>query len=66
MRFFILTDLEGTAGVYKLNGKEIGEMGLREYLTGHFDIPVLLVSGDDYACREAKEFIPDVEVKNNT
>ena len=35
---------------------------MRAYLAGHFGIPVLLVSGDDYACREAKEFIPDVEV----
>ena len=47
---------------YWLNGKEIGEIGLRAYLAGYFGIPVLLVSGDDYACREAKEFIPDVEV----
>lgn len=46
---------------YWLNGKEIGEIGLRAYLAGHFNIPVLFVSGDDYACEEAKNFIPGVE-----
>jgi len=45
---------------YWLNGREIGELGLRSFLAGLYDIPVLLVTGDDVACREARELIPNV------
>jgi D-amino peptidase len=45
---------------YWLNGKEIGEIGLRAYLAGYFNIPVILVSGDEAACNEAKELINNV------
>lgn len=39
----------------ELNGHPIGEIGLDSLLLGEFGIPVLLVSGDDSACREAKK-----------
>lgn len=47
---------------YWLNGKEIGEIGLRSYLAGYFNIPVILVTGDEAACEEARSLIPGVEV----
>jgi len=44
----------------ELNGEPIGEIGLDGYLFGRHGVPVLLVSGDDKACGEAKRWIPGV------
>lgn len=33
----------------RLNGREMGEIGLNAVLAGHFDIPVVLLSGDEAA-----------------
>ncbi|MCM8768036.1 MAG: M55 family metallopeptidase, partial [Candidatus Omnitrophica bacterium] len=46
---------------YWLNGREIGEIGLRAFVAGYFNIPVILVTGDDATCKEAESFIPEVE-----
>lgn len=45
----------------RVNGVEIGEIGLNSYFAGHFGIPVTLVTGDRAACREAEELIGRVE-----
>jgi D-amino peptidase len=45
----------------RVNGVEIGEIGLNAYLAGHFGIPVTLVTGDGAACREAEELIGRIE-----
>ena len=45
----------------RLNGKPIGEIGMNTYLAGWFGIPVVLVTGDEAACREAKEYVPNIE-----
>ena len=45
----------------ELNGKEIGEIGFEVYLAGYFDIPVVFVSGDEAACKEAEGYVPDIE-----
>lgn len=37
----------------RLNGKQIGEIGISSRLAGYFNIPTILVSGDETACREA-------------
>lgn len=42
----------------QLNGKQVGETGLNANLAGHFGVPVILVSGDDVLCAEAKELMP--------
>ncbi|PWR07130.1 aminopeptidase [Micromonospora sicca] len=50
----------------RLNGRPVGEIGLNAALAGHFGAPVVLISGDDAACAELREFVPGavtVEVK---
>ena len=44
----------------RLNGKYIGEIGMTALMAGWFDVPTILVSGDDAACREAKKIIPEI------
>jgi D-amino peptidase len=44
---------------YWYNGRETGEIGQEALVAGHFDIPVILVTGDDAACREATDFLGD-------
>jgi D-amino peptidase len=39
------------------NGTLVGETGINAALCGHWDCPVLLVTGDDAACREATELL---------
>ncbi|NLS75735.1 MAG: M55 family metallopeptidase [Chloroflexi bacterium] len=58
-------------GVYRmtLNGQDIGELGMRTILAGYFDVPVVLVTGDDKVCAEAQVLVPNVEavaVKKST
>ena len=44
----------------RLNGQPIGELGLEAFCAGAFGIPLLLVTGDGAACREAEDLVPDV------
>jgi D-amino peptidase len=41
------------------NGTLVGETGINAALCGHWDCPVLLVTGDDAVCREATELLGD-------
>ena len=43
-----------------LNGRKTGEIGLDAAIAGEYGKPVVLVTGDDKACAEAREFIPGV------
>ncbi|MCY0902135.1 MAG: M55 family metallopeptidase [Firmicutes bacterium] len=43
-----------------LNGRAVGEIALDALLFGIHEVPVLLVSGDDKACAEAREVLPGV------
>ena len=45
-----------------INGKLIGEIGLNAAVCGHFDVPVIMISGDQSACGEAVELLGSVEV----
>jgi len=45
----------------KLNGKVISEAGLNAAIAGHFNVPVLMISGDDVAIAEATSQIGDIE-----
>lgn len=45
----------------QMNGKPTGEIGLCATVAGHFDVPFVMVSGDDKACGEAAEVVPSVE-----
>lgn len=42
----------------RLNGREVGEIGLNAALAGHHGVPVVLLSGDDVACSELLELVP--------
>jgi len=43
-----------------LNGRLIGEIGLNAAVCGFFNVPVLLISGDQSACAEAQEWVAGV------
>jgi len=46
----------------KVNGREIGEIGIDGALAGAVGVPVIMVSGDDKLCAEARElFGPDIQ-----
>ncbi len=54
---------------YRVNGETVGEVFLDAAIVGDHGIPVIMVSGDDYVCKEAKELLPWVvtaEVKKAT
>lgn len=46
---------------YRVNGRAVGELGIDGAIAGAFGVPVLMVSGDDKCCREARDFFgPEV------
>lgn len=52
-----------------LNGREVGEIGVDAAIAAEHGVPVVMVSGDDKACAEAREWIPGVitcETKKGT
>jgi len=44
-----------------LNGTLVGEIGLNAAMCGHFGLPVILVTGDQTACTEARNLLGPVE-----
>jgi len=44
-----------------VNGREIGEVGIDAALAGAAGVPVVLVTGDDKVCAEAKELLGAIE-----
>jgi len=52
-----------------LNGKPVGEIGIDASIASEYNVPVVMVSGDDKTMKEAKEWIPGVvtcQVKKGT
>jgi len=47
---------------YSLNGRSIGELGLWMLIAGYYNVPVVMVSGDQAACDEARSLVPNIEV----
>jgi len=45
----------------RLNGKPAGEGVFAAALAGYYDIPTILVTGDDYVCAEMREWCPTIE-----
>lgn len=45
----------------RLNGDLIGETALNAALCGHFEVPVLMVSGDRAVCNEARRLLGEIE-----
>lgn len=48
------------AGLH-LNGIAMPEAGINAAIAGHFEVPVIMISGDDAAVKEAKALIGDLE-----
>lgn len=46
--------------VYRVNGREIGEMGIAACLAGQVGIPWIFTSGDLHACVESEEWVPGI------
>ncbi|WP_284138954.1 MULTISPECIES: M55 family metallopeptidase [unclassified Virgibacillus] len=45
---------------FYINDQPVGELGLNAYVAGYFEVPILMVAGDDQAVKEAEELIPNV------
>jgi D-amino peptidase len=45
----------------KLNGKSVSEAGLNAVIAGHFNVPVIMVTGDDVVVKETKALLGDIE-----
>ncbi|NIA06433.1 MAG: aminopeptidase [Actinobacteria bacterium] len=46
---------------YYVNGRKMGEIGQQAVQAGHFAVPVVFVSGDLAATREARELLGDIK-----
>ena len=46
---------------WRLCGREIGEFGAFAAIAGACGVPVVLATGDDKLCAEAREFVPEIE-----
>jgi D-amino peptidase len=44
-----------------LNGQKVGEIGWNAAVCGHYGVPVILISGDQTACAEARELLGEIE-----
>ena len=49
-----------TVDAYRLNGRPIGEIGQLALFMGGLGLPLLFLSGEQDACREAEELVPDI------
>ena len=46
---------------YYINGRKVGELGQWAMVAGHFGVPLAMMSGDDAAVMEARNFFGDIE-----
>jgi D-amino peptidase len=49
----------GFRNIY-INDVAVGELGFNAYVAGYYDVPLLMVAGDDYTAFEAEQLIPNV------
>jgi len=45
-----------------LNGREVGEIGVDAAIAAEYKVPVVMVSGDDKCCAEARSWLPGVVI----
>jgi len=50
------TQSSRTENRYWYNGRESGELAQNALIAGHFGVPLIMVSGDEATCREARQF----------
>lgn len=53
------TQSSKTETKYWYNGVEWGELAQSASIAGYYDVPVIMVSGDESTCREARKFFGD-------
>ncbi|MDH7481622.1 MAG: M55 family metallopeptidase [Armatimonadota bacterium] len=46
---------------YSINGRKMGELAQWAIVAGNFGVPMLMVSGDEAACKEARDFFDPIE-----
>ena len=54
------TQSSATIDSYRLNGREIGEIAQWALFAGSFGVPMIFLSGDEAACREASDLVPGI------
>jgi D-amino peptidase len=45
---------------YYINGRKVGEIGIETAFAGHFDVPLIMVTGDEAACAEGRRQFPGI------
>jgi len=45
---------------FRINGQSVGEIGTETCYAGHWDVPLIFVTGDEAACHEARQQFPGV------
>jgi D-amino peptidase len=45
---------------FQINGMSVGEIGMETCYAGHFDVPLIMVQGDDACCAEAESQFPGI------
>lgn len=53
------TQSSKTENRYWYNGVESGELAQNAAIAGYYDVPVIMVTGDEATCREARQFFGD-------
>jgi D-amino peptidase len=43
---------------FTINGQSVGEIGIESCYAGHWDVPLILVQGDEAACYETRQQFP--------
>ena len=51
----------GRIAELKFNGLRVGEIGLNALIAGCYAVPVVMISGDQVACKEASDLIPGIQ-----
>lgn len=46
---------------YRVNGRKMGELAQWAMVAAHFNVPMLMMSGDEAACVEARQFFHPIE-----
>jgi D-amino peptidase len=46
--------------IYRVNGREVGEMEMAAFLCGSIGIPWVFTSGDLHACKESERWVPNI------
>ncbi|MBA1337061.1 MAG: D-aminopeptidase dipeptide-binding protein DppA [Firmicutes bacterium] len=59
----VLNHTYSSRSVYnlKINGTDIGEFGLNCYIAGHYNVPVLMATGDDQLTCEAEAMVTGIQ-----